>query len=103
MSNNGSNDYVSTVALLQTFYFTLKSVISSAGFFHENLVIMTCCTLGNLEIRTLKPNRFKNQSSNILKLLDQNRNHQQGFIKQKIITLHHGGFKLKSLKHCYLL
>ena len=26
---------------------------------------MTCCTLGNLEIRTLKPDRFKNQSSYI--------------------------------------
>ena len=37
---------------------------------------MTYCILGNLEIRTLKPNSFKNQSSDTLKLLDQNCNHQ---------------------------
>ena len=42
---------------------------------------MTYCTLGNLEIRTLKQNRFKNQSSDTLKLLGHNSNHQQGFIK----------------------
>ena len=47
---------------------------------------MTCCTLGNLKIRTLKPYRFKNQSIDILKLLDQNYNHQQGFIKQETKT-----------------
>ena len=60
---------------------------------------MTCSTLGNLEIRTLKLNRFKNQSSDTLKLLDQNCNHQQGFIKQKTVALHHQGFKLKFPKH----
>ena len=47
---------------------------------------MTCCTLGNLKVRTLKPYRFKNQSIDILKLLDQNYNHQQGFIKQETKT-----------------
>ena len=35
---------------------------------------------GNLEIRTVKPNRFKNQFRDKLKLLGQNWNHQQGFI-----------------------
>ena len=43
---------------------------------------MACCTCGNLQIRTLKPNKFKNQSSDTLKLLGQNCDHQQGFIKQ---------------------
>ena len=62
---------------------------------------MTYCTFGNLEIRTLKPNRFKNKFSDTLKLLDQNFNHQQGFIKQKTIALHHRCFKLKFPKHCY--
>ena len=38
---------------------------------------MTCCTLGNLEIETLKPNRFKYQSSDTLELLDQNCSYQQ--------------------------
>ena len=42
---------------------------------------MACCAFGNLEIRTVKPNRFKNQSSDTLKLLGQNCNHQQGLIK----------------------
>ena len=48
---------------------------------------MTCSTLGNL--RTLKPNRFKNQSSDTLNLLDQNCNHQQGLFQQKTVALHH--------------
>ena len=30
---------------------------------------MTCCTLGNLEIRTLEPNRFKSQFSDSLNQL----------------------------------
>ena len=54
-------------------------------------------TRGNLEIRTLKPNRFKNQSSDTQKLLDQNGNHQEGFIKQKTVALHHCGFKLNTV------
>ena len=61
---------------------------------------MACCTFGNLEIRTVKQNRFKNQSSDTLKLFGQNWNHQQWFIK-KAIALHHRGFKLKFPKHCY--
>ena len=56
-------------------------MISSAGFFGEDSLIMAFCALGNLEIRTVKPNRFKNQSSDTLKLLGQNCNHQQGLIK----------------------
>ena len=39
------------------------------------------CIFGKLEIRTLIPNRFKNQTDNTLKLLDGNSNHQQGFVK----------------------
>ena len=58
---------------------------------------MTCCNLiNNIEIRTLKANRFKNQSS------DRHYNHQQEeFIKQKTFALHHRGFTLKFPKHCY--
>ena len=36
-----------------------------------------------------------------MKLLGQDCNHQQGFIKQKTVTLHHWGFKLIFPKHCY--
>ena len=68
--------------------------MSSAGCFHKNVLIMTCCTLGNLKIRTLQPNEF-NQSCDTFKLLEQNCNHHQGFIKQKTVALHHSVFKLK--------
>ena len=43
--------------------------------------------LSNLEIRTVKPNRFK--CCDTLKLPAQNCNHQQGFTKQKTVALHH--------------
>ena len=62
---------------------------------------MTFHTFGKLETRPLKPNRFKNQSSDTLKLLGHNCNHRQEFIKQKNVAPHHCGFKLKSPKHCY--
>ena len=42
------------------------------GFFHENSLIMTCSTLGNIGNIILKSNGFKNQSNDILKLLRQN-------------------------------
>ena len=44
---------------------------------------MACRTFGKLETRSLKPNRFKNQSSDTLKLVAHNCNHHQVFIKQK--------------------
>ena len=62
---------------------------------------MTCCTLGKLEIRNLKPNQFKNQSKDTMKLLRQNRNHQQGFTKQKIVALNHCAFNLRFPQQCY--
>ena len=71
-------------------------------FFHENSLInydLYVVLLVTLEIRTLKPNRFKNQSSDRLKLLDQNCNHRQGFIKQETVALYYCGFKLKFHKH----
>ena len=37
--------------------------------FHKNSVIVTCCTFGRFETRILTPNRFKNQTNDILKLL----------------------------------
>ena len=69
--------------------------------FHKNSLIAVGITLGRFEIKTLTPNRFKNQTSDTFKLLDHNWNHQQGFVKQKIVALHHCGFNLKLPKHCY--
>ena len=53
------------------------------------------------EIITLAPSRFKNQTNDTFKLFGHNCNHQQGILTQKIVTLHHCGFKLKFPKHCY--
>ena len=67
--------YVSTIVLLWSFYFTEKFPLSNAGAFHKNFLSVTCCTFGMLEIRTLTPNRFKNQSSDTLNILGHNCNH----------------------------
>ena len=53
-------------------------------FYGETSVIMACWTFGNLEIRNVKPKRFKNQSSDTLKLLGRNCKNQQGFIKKQL-------------------
>ena len=68
--------YVSTIVLLYSFFFTQKFALSYAGAFHKNSLIVTCCTFGRSEIRTLTPNRFKNQTNDTLKLLGHNYNHQ---------------------------
>ena len=87
--------YVPTVVLLQSFYFTQKFALSNTRAFHKNSLSVACCTFGMLEIGTLTPNRFKNQFSDTLKLLEHNCNHQQKFVKQRTVALHHCGFKLK--------
>ena len=57
---------------------------------------VACCTFGMPEIRPLIPDRFKNQSGDTLKnILGHNCNHQQEFVKQRTVALHHCGFKLK--------
>ena len=58
-------------------------------------------TFGRLKIRTLTPNRFKNQTNDTLTLLGHDYNHQRGFLKQKIVTVHRCGFNLKFPKHFY--
>ena len=82
-------------------FITKKSGLSISAHFYKNSLIVTCCTFGRFEIRTLTPNRFKNQTNDTLKLLGHNYNHQWGFLKQKIVTLHRCGFNLKFPKHCY--
>ena len=62
---------------------------------------VACGTFGTLEIRTLTSNKYKSQSSDTLKLLGHNNNHQQRFVKQKTVVLHHRDFKLKFPKNFY--
>ena len=82
-------------------FITKKSGLSISAHFYKNSLIVICCTFGRFEIPTLTPNRFKNQTNDTLKLLGHNYNHQWGFLKQKIVTLHRCGFNLKFPKHCY--
>ena len=60
---------MSTAALLPTFLITKKSGLSISTYFHKNSLIVTCCTFGRFEIRTLTPSRLKNQTNDTLKLL----------------------------------
>ena len=95
------NVYVSTAALLPTFLITKKPGVSISEHFHQNILIVACCTFGIFEIQTLTPNRLKNQTNDTLALLRHNDDHQLGLLKQKIVTLHCCGFNLKFPKHCY--
>ena len=93
---------VSTIFLLQDFYFIQKFSLSNAGTFHKNPLSVTRCTFGMPQIRPLKPNRFKNQFSDTLNILGHNSSHQQEFIKRRTAaTLHHWGCKLNFPKHFY--
>ena len=87
--------YEFTIVLLQSFYFTQKFALSYAVAFYKNSLIVTCCTFSRFEIKTLTPNRLKNETNGTLTLLAYNCNHQRGFLKQKIVTLHPCGFNLK--------
>ena len=78
-----------------------KFGLSYAGAFHKNSLSVACCTFNVLEFRTITPNRFKNQSGGTLKILAHDCNHQQGFSKQKMVALHHCGFKADFPKHFY--
>ena len=65
-------------------HLTQHLALFSKKVFHKNSLIVACCTFGLLEIRTLTPNRLTNINNDNLKLLDNNRNRLQGFIKQKL-------------------
>ena len=75
-----------------------KTMLSISVCFHKNSLIVACCTFRRFEIRTFKPNRFKNQTNGTLKPLGHNCNHQQGFVTLKIVALHRCCFNLKFLK-----
>ena len=63
----------------------MSIALSNSGAFHENSLIVACCTFGMFEIRTLTPNRFENQTNDTLELLYRISNHQQGFVKQEML------------------
>ena len=69
--------------------------------FHKISLIVASCTFGKFQIINLTLIRFKNQTNETLKLLGHNYNHQQGILKQKIVTLHPCGFKLRFPENCY--
>ena len=69
ITDSRKSKYESTEVLLQSFYFTQKFALLSIGDFHKHFLIVTCCTLGRFEFRTLTPNRLKYQTGDILKLL----------------------------------
>ena len=85
ITDSRKSKYASTIVLLENFI-SNKLELSSARVFHKMSLIVACCMFGMLEIRTLTPNRFKSQTNDILKLLDHNSDHQQGFFK-KILLL----------------
>ena len=89
ITDSRKSKYVSTILLLQSFYFTQNLMLFPVGVFHENSLTLVCCTFRRFEIRILTPNRFKNQTNDTLKLLEHNCKYQQEFIKQKNIALHH--------------
>ena len=70
ITDSRKSKYVSTAVLLQGFYFTQKLVLSSAGIFHENSLIVACFSFARFKIRT--PNRFKTQTNDTSKLLAHN-------------------------------
>ena len=74
-------------------------MLSYVGDFHKNFLSVACCTFNVLEVRTITPNRFKNQSGGTSKILAHYCNHQQGLAKQKNVALHHCGFKAEFPKH----
>ena len=74
---------MSKIAPIKSFYLAQKLVLSSGGVFHENSLIVACCIFGRFEVRTLTPDRSKDQTKDTLKLLGHNFNHLQGFDKQK--------------------
>ena len=78
LTDSRKSRYASLTVLLESFYFADKLVLFSARVFLKK-------SFSKLEIRTLTPSRFKNQSNDTLKLLERYSNHQQGFVKQKML------------------
>ena len=74
-------------------------MLSSARVFNENSLIVACFSFSQFEIKTRTPNRFKNQTNDIFKLLGPNWNHQQGFLQEKVVALHRCDLNLRLPKH----
>ena len=85
ITDSRKSNYASPIVLIERFYLANKLVLSSARVFHKNFLIVACCIFGKLEISTLTPHRFKNETNDTLKLLYLNYNHQQRFLKQKML------------------
>ena len=92
---------VHSSSIIHVFDHKKKLALSISVGFHKNSLIVAYCTFARFKFRTLTSSRFKNQTNDIFKILSHNCIHQQGFLKQKIVTLHHCRFNLKFPKHCY--
>ena len=64
-----------------------KNFCSPPQHYSKNYIIAACCTFCKLEIRTVTPSRFKNQTNDVFKLLGHNYSNQQGFVRQKKLLL----------------
>ena len=92
--------YVFTVVLLSTFL-TIKNWLFYLSGFSQKFPNCGLLYFWQFKFRTLTPSRFNNQTNDRLKPLGHNWNHQQGFLKQKIVTLHCCSFNLKFPKHLF--
>ena len=99
--NNIGSDYCVHNITITKLFFTEKFALSYTVAFYKNSLSVACCAFGVLEVRTITPNRFKNQSSGTWKILAHNCNHQKGLVKQKAVVLYHCGFKAEFSKHSY--
>ena len=64
----------------------------SARAVHEKSLNIACYNFGKLEIRTLTPKKIHKDPNYSLEILIHNHNHQQKFLRQKIVALHPCGF-----------
>ena len=82
-------------ALLSSIWVTKISALSIAVASHKYSLTVTWYTFRSVKIRTLTSSSSKYQTNGKFKLLDHNCNHQQGFLKQKIVALYCCDFNLK--------
>ena len=66
-------------------FLTQLFALSYVEAFHENSHRVACCTFSVLEVRSVTQNGFKIQSSETLKILAQNCNHEQELVKHKLL------------------
>ena len=64
------------------------------GFLQKSLIV-AWFTFNRFKFKNLMPSTFKNQTNDTFKPLGNNCNHQQGFLKEKIVSNHRCCFNWK--------